>query len=317
MGTVWQRTLKLSPEEASFGRRGFRGGDPPLRERLERSGGSFIEGYNAALADDSPERLAARLESQEPELAGFRFEGAALALALLDLVAPWRRGRLQRFLDGPAAHHVYLVHVGAGWLLARAPVRVSALLRRLDPLLGWLALDGYGFHQGFFHWPEAVVRQRVPRRLRGYARHAFDQGLGRSLWFVDGAEVDRIAGTIAAFPAGRQGDLWSGVGLACAYAGGRERSAIAALCQAAGAHCFDLAQGASFAAKARQRAGNEARHTDLACEVLCGMSAERAAAVTDAVSVDLPADGAVPPFEVWRQRIRHHFARPGGIQDAV
>lgn len=302
--------LRISPEETSFARRGFRGGDARIRERLERVGQSFVEGYNAALADDPPATLAARLDSVELEMRGFQFEGAAFALALLDLLAPWRRGRLQAFLAGPAADHVYLVHVGAGWLLARTPVRVSALLRRLDPVLCWLALDGYGFHQGFFRWPAAVERQQVPGRLRGYARRAFDQGLGRSLWFVDGAEVERLPRTIAAFPYTRQADLWSGVGLACAYAGGRDLGAMAELRRRAGGYAPELAQGAAFAAKARQRAGNLAPHTEAACEVLCGMGAGEAAAVTDVASRDFPPDSQVPAFEVWRQRIRNNFGAP-------
>jgi hypothetical protein len=323
MATLQQHLLSIDPGETSFARRGFRCRDGAVRERLEAVGGAFVHGYHAALAEDRPAPLAATLASGAPELQGFRFEGAAFGLALLDFLTPWpwsRRRRLRPFLSGPAADHTYLAHVGAGWLLARAPARVGSLLRRLDPLLGWLALDGYGFHQGFFHWPAAVERQRVPGRLSGYARRGFDQGLGRSLWFVDGADVLRIPQTVAAFPAARQADLWSGVGLACAYAGGRDRAAIAALRRAAGAHAPALAQGAAFAAKARQRAGNPTADNALACDVLCGMGPDAAAAVTDDALRDLPlpaanpADEAVPAYEVWRQRIQDRFTPAEGAR---
>ncbi len=175
-----------------------------------------------------------------------------MALALLDALLPGRRDRLARLLAGPGAAHAYIIHVGAGWILARLPLAPERLLARLgDPVLRWLALDGYGFHEGYFRWPRSVERQEVPRKLRGYARRGFDQGLGRSLWFVDGADVRLIPRTIGRFPDDRQSDLWSGVGLACAYAGGRSRSEIEALRQAAGPHRPSLAQGAAFAAKAR------------------------------------------------------------------
>jgi hypothetical protein len=312
--TFRQRLLSIDPQDTSFARRGFRCPDGEIRERLERVGGAFVSGYHAALAEDRPAELGARLASGEAEYRGFVFEGAAMALTLLDFLLPWNGGRLRRFLDGPGASHTYLVHVGAGWALARAPLRVRALLKRLDPVLGWLALDGYGFHQGFFHWPQAVSRQRVPRSLKGYARRGFDQGLGRSLWFVFGADVERIPRTLAAFPAARQADLWSGVGLACAYAGGRDRVAITELYRAAGPHAPALAQGAAFAAKARQRAGNLIPDTDLACAVLCGMGPAAAAAITDEAAADLPADGAVPAFEVWRQRIQNRFTLSTGVR---
>jgi hypothetical protein len=301
----------IAPEETSFARRGFRGDFAAVRERLEGVGGSFAAGYHAALEESAPETVAARIDAElDRELRGFAYEGAGMALALLDRLTPWRRDRLARFLAGPGDPHTYLVIVGAGWILARLPLSPERLLARLDPLLGWLALDGYGFHEGFFHWPRSVARQEVPRKLRGYARRGFDQGLGRSLWFVDGADVRLLPRTIGAFPAGRQPDLWAGLGLAAGYAGGRGRADLEELRRAAGAYAPELAQGTVFAAKARQRAGNIAAPTELAAEVICGLSAAGAAAVSDEALRDLPADRpGEPAFEVWRRRIQDQFRK--------
>jgi hypothetical protein len=305
----------ISPVETSFARRRLRGESAAVRDRLEEVGRCFVRGYNAALEEDRPLFLAARLESEvEGEYQGFAYEGAGMALALLDTLIPGRRDRLGRLLESPAGSlHIYLIHVGAGWILARLPLSPERLLARLaDPTLRWLALDGYGFHEGFFRWPRAVVRQEVPRKLRGYARRVFDQGLGRSLWFVDGADVRLIPRTIDAFPEPRRPDLWSGVGLACAYAGGRSEAEIEALRRAAGPHAAQLAQGVAFAAGARERADNLAAHTELACRVVCGLSAGAAAAVTDETVRDLPADRpGEPAFEVWRRRIQERFAEGG------
>jgi hypothetical protein len=294
-------------EEVSFVRRGFRGGDAALHRHLEGIGRAFLHGYHAALEEDRPDRLAPRLDEWEPGLRGFAFEGAGMGLHLLDLLLPWKRGRLRGFLAGPAAAHVYMVHVGAGWALAQLGLRVDPALARLDPLLGWLAVDGYGFHHGYFRWPEAVGRQRVPRRLSGYAQRVFDQGLGRSLWFVEGAEANRIAATIAGFPPSRHADLWSGAGLACAYAGGVPEEAVEQLGRRAGRDHPHLAQGAAFAAKARRRAGNPAPHTEMACRILCGMSADEAAGRTDQALIDLSDNEGLPAYEVWRGRIRANW----------
>ena len=69
------------------------------------------------------------------------------------------------------------------------------------------------------------------------------------------------------------------------------------------------AQGVAFAAKCRQRAGNPAAHTELACAILCGMSAEQAAAVTDISLEGLNQDGEMPAYEVWRQRVQLMFGQ--------
>jgi hypothetical protein len=309
-----KQLLSIPVEETQVARRGFHVGDRVVGARLESIGESFLHGYHAALREGATPALGV-----DPELRGFAFEGAAMALTLLDHMVPVNRGRFGRFLDGEGAPHAYMLHMGAGWAIARHPwlrLRPAAFLRSLDPLLGWLAMDGYGFHQGYFYWPHAVGRQQVPGALAGYARRAFDQGLGRSLWFVEGADAARIGATIAAFPQTRRADLWSGVGLAAAYAGGVEASSLEQLREAAASYLGQVAQGAAFAAKARQRAGNPANHTDLACRVLCRIPAEEAAAITDDGLKDLPPDGVEPAYEAWRQRIQKQISLSSQLQEA-
>ena len=189
------------------------------------------------------------------------------------------------------------------WLRARP----EAALRRMDPLLRWLALDGYGFHEGYFDWPNSVVQARTPGSLQGYQLRAFDQGLGRSLWFVNGADADRIPRTIATIPAARHSDLWSGVGLACAYAGGADEHAVQYLMASAGPHAAAFSQGVAFAAKARQKAGNPTGHTEEACRIACGLTADEAAALADETRKDLAPSGAEPAYEIWRQRLQRKF----------
>lgn len=306
LGRLRKSVFGISARETTFERRGFRGGGHGARERLERIGPAFVGGYHAAL--ENPANIIAQLSSINVDLQGFAYEGAAMGLALLDYLTPWNRCRIKSFLRGAGDPHAYMVHVAIGWLLPRLPMNAEKMRRRFDPLLGWLIIDGYGFHEGFFRWPKYINGQPVPRQLNGYSKRVFDQGLGRSFWFVDGADVELIPQTIAGFPQERHADLWSGAGLACAYAGGTEdRSALEHLRTSAAKHLSQLAQGIAFAAKARLRAGNVVPHTRLACEVICGMSAEEAANVTDAALENLPADGPEPAYEVWRRRIQEKF----------
>lgn len=305
-----KRLFSISFEEATLARRGFNDGGIEATRRLEQIGRTFLQGYHAALNDEDHEMLALRLDATEQSFRGFAYEGAAMGLALLDQCSPWRRGRLRGFLRGAGSHHTYMIHVGAGWAIARLPWlrrNIEGALAQLDPLLRWLALDGYGFHEGYFHWRRLLQKPESLNELQGYARHAFAQGLGRALWFIEGADVHRLPAAVALFPRPLHADLWSGVGLACTYAGGVERAAVEQLRVAAGAYTRELAQGAAFAAKTRQRAGNESLHTEMACQVLCGLSSEAAAEVTDVMQQILPEDGDVPAYEVWRQRIQSHF----------
>ncbi len=303
-------------EEVTFARRGFAACDRGVREHLEGIGGAVLAGYHAALLAEDAAALAVSLREVDPERRGYACEGAAMAMAMLDHLTPWPPWRSQRWVSfqrGAGAAHPYMVHVGAGLALARSKQRLQLPGKEFDPLLCWLVADGYGFHEGFFRWKEISQGRTVTHRAQGYARRAFDQGLGRSLWFVCGAGARRIDAAIRALPPERWSDLWSGVGLACAYAGGVERAEIESLRGLAERFGPELAQGVAFAAQARARAGNPAEHTEVACRVLCGCGAGEAAEATvlalEGLSVEGRGDGegAVPAFEVWRRRIQARF----------
>ena len=308
MGAIYRLLFAITERETSFGQRGFRGGQNGRREHLEKIGAAFVDGYNSALDDSRESALMLRLEKIESDLRGFAYEGAAMALGLLDRLTPWRRDRVHRFLNGPGSKHTYMIHVALGWVTARFRGSIGKTLDSCDPLLRWLVFDGYGFHEGFFHWQKYIHDGQPPKRVTGYARRVFDQGLGRSWWFVDGGTVARIRETIAGFSEPRRADLWSGIGLASVYAGELCEGELKDLIAGAGEYYPHLAQGAAFAAKARHRAGNPTRYTDRACWTLCGMSSADAATATDAALESLLASGGEEAYEIWRQRIQKLFS---------
>lgn len=307
-----KRMLRISLDEVTFTRRGFYDEGRGAMTRLEHVGTVFLHGYHAALNDEGCEALASDLDTIEREFRGFAYEGAAMGLALLDQLSLRNHNRLLSFLNGVGSKHTYMIHVGVGWAIARVPWlrgNLDRAIAHLDPLLRWLAADGKGFSDFYFGSSWFLTRPERLNRLKGYARQAYAQGVGRSLWFVMGANVDRITRAISTLPQQLHGDLWSGAGLACAMAGGSDCSVVERLRTASGNYRADMAQGAAFAAKTRQRAGSLTEHTEMACQVICGLSANAAAELTDQMLLDLPEDAAAPSYEIWRRRIQSQLPR--------
>ena len=297
--------LRIDAREVEFTRRGFACDRPQAREHLEQAGAMFLKGYHAALESDMDE-LHGALAGTALEWQGFAYEGAAMALALLDGLSLGKGGRFRRFAEGPGRRHIYMLHVGAGWAVARLPWlrhRVDQAIRRYHTLLRWLAVDGYGFHEGFFHGHGPAQKRINGARLSTPARHVSYQGLGRSLWFSCGASPQAIALAIAEMPNLYQSDAWSGAGLACAYAGGASREDIEDLQRRSGRYSVALAQGAAFAAKARQLAGNPTLHTETASQLLCGMTFSAAAALCDETLALVDAQHPMPYLQ-WRELIQ-------------
>ena len=303
-----RRLLEIDPREVEFGHRGFTCADPAIRGHLETVGRTFLSGYRAAMAHDDQNLLAERLDQIHLEQRGFAYEGAAMALALQDGIL-LRGSAFSRFAAGAGRRHIYMLYVGAGWAYARLPWmrhRIERVSLKLDPVLRWLAIDGYGFHQGYFKEKTQTISDISSSQLSEHGRHIFYQGLGRSLWFIDGADVHRICRSISQLSPLYHNDAWSGVGLACAYAGGIAPAAIVELRQESGLHAGAVAQGAAFAAKARQLAENCAPHTDMACSIVCGMPAEQAAQLCDTALARInPLHPC--PYQDWRFLLQKSF----------
>jgi hypothetical protein len=282
----------------------FHQGRPSAARHLDQVFGTFVDGYHAALDDGRPEKLGPRLSAVSPEFRGFAFEGAGLCLAAFDMLTPWKRNRWLNFLNGPGESQSYMMHVGYGIALAHFGRRADEGLGRLaHPGERWLSVDGYGFHSGCLKWRYYVKAHAAPPGLTGFAGQVFDHGLGRALWFGCGADVEHIQQTISAFPPDRRSDLWSGVGVACTFAGGVEEEDLRALCQATGEYQPYLKLGAALAATLRHRAGDIVPYTELACQIVCELSATQAAGLFAAALNDLPDDGPEPVYAVIRRRI--------------
>ncbi|WP_431915913.1 DUF1702 family protein [Micromonospora wenchangensis] len=305
-----RRIITPSSSATKLDVRGFHRKNPAAVELLETVGESFLTGYAAAAEARTPADAEPALEAVRPQFRGFAYEGAAMALAVLDALPGGRSDRVQTFLAGRGADHVYMAYVGVGWAMARVPRFRWSKLHAPDPLLRWLALDGYGFHQAYFHTRRYVHEQYQEPDFpwpadgsRWYARRAIDQGIGRAMWFVGGTDAGVVADLIDRFPAERRSDLYGGAGLAATYAGGADADELRLFLDRAGKHRADVAQGSAFAATARLTAGLETPHTAPATSVLAGTTPAEAVRICDEqrpTGGDSPLE---PAYEIWRQAI--------------
>lgn len=323
MRRLGRRLITPNDSETSLEKRGFHVKSPAAQEVLETIGRKFLTGYGEAVEAGSAAALPARLVDVPVRYRGFAYEGAAMGFTMVDALTFSRGRRIQQFIAGPGEPHIYMAYVGIGWAMARLP-RFRWPAFTLDPLLRWLVLDGYGFHQAYFKTEQYVRRQYQAEhfpwpaddRFR-YAGNALDQGIGRALWFVGGTDPDLVASIIEGFPASRRADLYSGAGLAAAYAGGADEAELRGFWKRAGEHRPLLAQGAAFGAEARLKAGLVVPHVELATHVFLDMTPAEASRIC---AESIPADAGEPmgapgstrvPYEAWRQRVADELVSLG------
>lgn len=319
LGALRRRLLTPDTSETKLSVRGFHEKTPESRDLLETVGRSFLEGYAFAAEAGTTEEAEWQLEQIPRAWRGFAYEGAGMGFAVRDALPFGRGGRTVRFLGGRARDHSYMVYVGTGWAMARVPRFRWPKVELGDPLLRWLALDGYGFHQAYFHTDKYIYQQYVEKNFPWPSHGAtwcvdkvIDQGIGRATWFIGGTDPTVVANIFDSFPESRRADLYAGAGLAATYAGGGDADELREFQRRAGEYLPNLAQGSAFAASARVEAGTTVEHTGVATRILCDMTPEEAtrlcADVRPAALVEVPEHPGIPTYELWRRRVTAVFA---------
>ncbi|MEY9928347.1 hypothetical protein ABH926_002986 [Catenulispora sp. GP43] len=309
-----RRILTPNPKAVLMTERGFHIKNADSAALLEQIGGVFLAGYAHAAEARTIADAEAGLEQIPVRFRGFGYEGAGMGFTIRDGLPIGGSHHFADFLAGRAKKHEYMAWVGLGWGLARLPRFRWRRFTCEDPLMRWLVLDGYGFHQAFFK-TEQYVRQQYREahfpwpggEHAWYAPRAIDQGIGRAMWFVCGTDPDLVADTFEGFDAERRADLYAGAGLAATYAGGVDEAELRRFWQRAGQYQPQVAQGAAFAGTARYEADLVVPHTELALNVFCGMTARESAELCDKARPS-GEEGPIPAYEVWRQQISEAVA---------
>jgi hypothetical protein len=199
-------------------RRGLSITSPDDVERVNTILASFITGFNRAIACPSDEPWKCHCASIPSLYRPFAHEGAAMG-HILRRFFRYDPGEFERVLVKPQPGFRYLYYVGLGfwWGLRHAkPAKLMQNVQGLDPLHRYLCFDGYGFAHAFFDYPkDPKVLSRLDD-LKGYARNAAYQGVGRAFFFLHMGDAGQMIAAIESLGT-HAVDAAAGAGLAAAF----------------------------------------------------------------------------------------------------
>jgi hypothetical protein len=216
------------------------------------------------------------LENIDPEFRAVAYEGMAMGFAVKDLAS----GTLQRWREFVrSVDSLYLphIHVGLGWAAAKQKLSSLMFLDTLEPLMFSRVLDGLGYYEGTFRQMQAVTNKLYPGCIQPKDFDAFDQGLGRSLWYSYKGDVEKIKDIVLGFDEARRPHLWRGIGIASVFVGKCDETSLETLLEAAFKNRYQLGIGAAIVAKARISTGTLTEDVERACRIWCNVSAAKAA----------------------------------------
>lgn len=230
----------------------------------------FLAVQNYMQQDHDSEELMSFLDAEAPEFRSVAYESASMEIALQELSRGKELNNWKKFYQHKANLHTFHMDIGLGWAFAKTEISAIPYLELLHPATPWMIFDGVGYYHGLFKGRATVKSQLVPAAIEKNALPGFDQGLGRRLWYICKGKAIELMELFRPFHLSRHADLWRGVGIACGYVGGNNKSDLEILLDYSTEFKDQLRIGVSFAAISRRASNSITPDVELACEIICG-----------------------------------------------
>jgi len=277
-------------------------------KQLQRVAGLFLDGFGMA-AGGTGSPLDRQLGTFAHVDRGVAFEGAAAGSAVSDLIRHGNHSESSLLLKNNP-NFSFLIFLGIGEALAQLKMPPQLCNSVANERWSGQIIEGYGFFDGYFNWYEAIVKQRYPIGLAPSLRAAYDQGLGRAIFFMTNCNPALMRDYISSFHITRRAEMWSGAGIPIAYVGGNSERELKKLLDFAGHYRAELMQGVLLGASARTQQALVPDHTEMACNIICGESAIVSVDYTDRLSQLLVNREQYSMFD-WQLSIRQELRCDG------
>lgn len=210
--------FRIDPRKMTVARLGLGVDDPASAGRVDGILGHFLGGFNSAITARSIRAASDACDAVPVLYQPFAHEGLAMGYTLHKLFR-YDPAAFESAVVRPKPEYRYLYYVGLGFwsgMRKHSAERVQRVAQDLDPLHRYLCFDGYGFKHAFFDYPRSEDGLRPLDALKGYARNAAYQGVGRAFFFLFMDRREALIARIRLLGAFAN-DAAAGVGLAMAF----------------------------------------------------------------------------------------------------
>lgn len=243
-------------------------------QKIERIRSIFLDTLLFYSNNNETDALIEYLEKTETIYRSIAYEAISMEIAITDLQNNRRLDNWLSFARGPGQVHTAQVYVGLGWAIAKLNLPFAEIVEMIEAHLCHRVADGCGYYDGSFRQRISVMSMQSPVYLPEALMPAYDQGIGRSLWYTCDAEPIKVKDKIEHFPVSRQADLWRGIGIAVAYVGGCDEEKLRTLLEYVTINRIQLAYGAALAVKSRMEANSMNVDTDRCARLWYSLTAK-------------------------------------------
>ena len=250
-----------------------------IGQKMEKIKTIFQKAQEQASKAEDINELIAFLQTTEKEFLPVAYEGAAMTLALNDFSEGDSISNWKQLLDSSKKYSCQ-IYLGMGWAVGQQKKSELPFLELLSRNMQFRMWDGCGYYDGIFRQRQSIKSKKRSENILPKDFQAYDEGLGRSLWYICKGDVAKVGEMLATFDLERHVDLWRGVSIACCFVGGFDENKLKELIVSSGEYKVQLGIGAAMVAKIRIEADCITDNVELANKVFNQLSAEEAMKIT-------------------------------------
>lgn len=246
------------------------------------------------------------LEAEPAVFRSISYESASFELASQFLESTGELDHWEEFFDFDGQTHPFHIDIGLGWAIAKLnkfpePAWEAPMSRRR-----WMVFDGIGYYFALYRGRRTIKNRSVPLGMHEMDQRAFDQGIGRRLWYHVKGNMKDLFNLIDTFDPMRRGNLWRGVGVACGYVGGSNKKRLDQIAVFSGDFLKQFASGISLAMMSR--IGSNSVNDDLiqACLQICSQTKEDIVELKRSLNDEVKS-GELEFYDQWILALDHHM----------
>lgn len=215
----------------------------------------FKDVQNQGVENKTIPELITFLNSFPPPFISVAFEAASFVIAQKSIQNKNNLNDWSVFIKATKGLHDSQVHVGLGWALASLHADIDLYTSTIRPLMRSRVIDGYGYYYALFRRRVAIRLAQIPSEITNEQEASFNQGIGRSLWYLAEANLSKLERYLDLIPKTRHSDVWRGIGIAYTYVGGSNLSIENKIVSLTNEYHIDFLCGIALTLYSREKSG--------------------------------------------------------------
>ncbi|TNE76336.1 MAG: DUF1702 family protein [Bacteroidetes bacterium] len=214
----------------------------------------FMEISHSFKKDLSIAELIEKLDAVEPKFRSIGYESASYVLGDLDLQDKNDLKNWSKLYASADENHRFHMIIGLGWSIAKSGNSTLPITDwEDDRVFRSMVLDGMGYYYALYRPRRTLTKKIYPDWLMGDDLKAFDQGIGRRLWYLYHDNQTKLIEILSTLSEDRIPSLYTGLGIAFTYVSGFDEREVVSLKKMAGPNWKEMRKGFLIGSSSRAK----------------------------------------------------------------